>query len=155
MTTKPPIAPADVPIVCALGAGEYADRTGWITALNRTTLRSHRRDGLALQLVYGPEAAPKVHDLVAREQACCAFLAFRVEEAPDTVRLTVVAPAGTREALDAIFAPFLSGMPNATPHYHGDADADAMPDVAAAGGPPSGGRTPGLAAGTAAVAALA
>jgi hypothetical protein len=148
MTTALPNAPS-APIACTLGAGEYADRLAWIAELNRAALRSHRRDGLALVLDYAPDAAPRVRELVAREQACCAFLGFRVEETPAAVRLTVAAPAGAGEALDAIFGPFLTGAPGASADRNEDRGDD--PD----GGRPDGGRAPGVAAGTAAVAALA
>ena len=111
MTPSLPITPATppVPIACTLGAGDFADRVSWIAELNRSALRAHRRDGLALTLDYAPEAASRVHDLVARERACCAFLAFRVDAAAERVRLTVEAPAETRDALDQLFAPFLAG----------------------------------------------
>jgi hypothetical protein len=62
-----------------LAAGEISeadlkDRIGWIRELSAKSLRSHRRDGLMLELTYDASAAPDVHDLVRREKACCGFL---------------------------------------------------------------------------------
>ena len=108
MTTALPTA-SSAPVACTLGAGEYADRLAWIAELNRTALRSQRQDGLVLVLDYATAAASRVRELVAREQACCAFLAFRSEETPHAVRLTVTAPAEAGEALGVVFAPFLAG----------------------------------------------
>lgn len=108
MTTALPIA-STAPIACTLGAGEYADRLEWIATLNRSALRFHRQDGLALRLDYAPAAAAQVRELVAQEQECCAFLAFHVKERPDALALTITAPAAAADALDALFAPFLAG----------------------------------------------
>ena len=112
MPTALPLAPT-VPIACTLGAGDRAERTDWIATLNRTALRAHRRDGLSLVLDFAPGAAAQVRELVAREQECCAFLGFRVEERSDGVRLTVEAPPAARDATAAVFAPFVVGRPGA------------------------------------------
>ena len=109
MTTAPPIA-STIPIVCTLGAGEYADRLARIAKLNRSSLRSHQRDGLTLVLDYAAAVVSDVRELVAREQACCAFLAFRTDETPHGARLSITAPAEAADALDAVFAPFLAGV---------------------------------------------
>ncbi len=109
-----PVA-SSAPIACTLGAGEYADRLAWIAELNRSALRSQHQAGRALVLDYASDAASRVRELVARERACCAFLAFRVEETPHAVRLTITAPAEAGEGLDAVFAPFLAGMRGASP----------------------------------------
>ena len=109
MTTALPIA-ASTPVACTLGAGEYADRVAWITELNRSSLRSHQRDGLTLLLDYAPAAALDVRELVVREQSCCAFLTFDMHETPYAVRLSVTAPVEAAEALDVVFAPFLVGV---------------------------------------------
>lgn len=170
MTTALPIAPVapdtpPAPIACVLGSGEYADRLAWIADLNRSALRAHRQDGHALMLDYVPHAAPRVRELVAREQTCCAFLAFRVQdvhEAPAAVRLTVEAPAQAREAADALFAPFLAGVERVPVHRapverapSGPADPAVGHPEDRPGDPPPQSRASGIAAGTAAVAAFA
>ena len=50
------------PIACTLGAGDFTDRMGWIRELSAKSLRSHRRDGLMLELTYDTSAAADVHD---------------------------------------------------------------------------------------------
>ena len=68
------------PFACTLAADVYATRIAWIASLNRTLLRSPRRVGGALTRIYALEAAVQVHELVRREQACCAFQRFQVLE---------------------------------------------------------------------------
>jgi hypothetical protein len=97
------------PIACTLAPGEYADRLRSITDLNRSALRTVARDGPALVLTYASTAAPRLRALVAQEERCCAFLTFRIDELPDAVRLTVLAPVEAADAPDALFAPLLSG----------------------------------------------
>ena len=96
------------PIACTLGAEDFQARLAWIAELNASALRASRRDGLKLHLTYAPEALDRVRDLVAREQGCCAFLAFEVEATPQAVRLTITSPEAAREGLDVILAPFTS-----------------------------------------------
>ena len=94
------------PIVCTLGSGDFKDRIGWIRELSAKSLRSHRRDGLMLELTYDRPAAPDVHDLVRRERACCSFLRFDVRESADAVHLTITAPP--EAAADELFAQFVA-----------------------------------------------
>jgi hypothetical protein len=96
------------PIACALGLGDFKDRIGWIRELSARALRSHRRDGLMLELTYDPSAAADVHDLVRREQACCGFLRFDVRESADAVHLTITAPPEAQSAADELFAHFVA-----------------------------------------------
>jgi len=95
-------------IACTLDAGAYAERVAWIAALNRDALRAGRQYGLTLELTYDPSAADRVRALVRREKACCAFLSFDVAASAQDVVLRVVAPPETRDATDALFAPFLA-----------------------------------------------
>ena len=48
------------PIACTLGSGDFKDRIGWIRELSAKSLRSHRRDGLMLELTYDASAAADV-----------------------------------------------------------------------------------------------
>lgn len=97
------------PIACSLDAGDFRDRLAWIAAVNRDHLVDARRDGRRLVLTYRPDAAPRVRDLVAKESACCAFLAFDLAEEADAVRLTVSIPDEALDHADALLAPFRSG----------------------------------------------
>jgi hypothetical protein len=103
---------ASAPIACTLDARDYQQRLAWIADLNRTALRAQHRDGLRLELTYAPAALDRVWALVARERACCAFLTFDVRQEKGAVRLIIEAPDDARDALDAVFAPFL--MPQAS-----------------------------------------
>jgi hypothetical protein len=96
------------PIACTLGPGDFVDRVGWIRELSAKSLRSHRRDGLMLELTYGRCAAADVHQLVRREQACCGFLRFDVRESVDAVHLTITAPPEAQGAADELFAHFVA-----------------------------------------------
>jgi hypothetical protein len=92
-------------IACTLGSGDFKDRIGWIRELSAKSLRSHRRDGLTLELIYDTPAAADVHGLVRREKACCGFLRFDVRESAGAVHLTITAPEA-QSAVDELFAYF-------------------------------------------------
>jgi hypothetical protein len=96
------------PIACTLGPGDFKDRVGWIRELSAKSLRSHRRDGLVLELTYDRSAAADVHEFVRREQACCGFLRFDVRESADAVHLTITAPPEAESAADDLFAHFVA-----------------------------------------------
>jgi hypothetical protein len=100
--------PKDVPIACTLGPADYQARARWIADLNQRSLRSHRRDDLALHLVYDADALPDVEELVRQEAACCAFLGFQVEQDASSVHLTVTAPQDARIAADTLFEDFIA-----------------------------------------------
>lgn len=97
------------PIACTLTAEDLQDRRAWIAALARDARRSHERHDLVLDLRYAPEAAGRVREMVRREQACCAFLAFELCEEPQEIRLTIRAPGSARMAIEALFATFVAG----------------------------------------------
>ena len=99
MTTEPEIA-------CTLDGASFADRLAWIRALFARHLRQRTQDGLKLHLTLDGEAAGDVDDLVRRERACCAFLAFEVTRAGDAVRLTIEAPEAARDSAGVIFSAF-------------------------------------------------
>jgi hypothetical protein len=100
MTDKPPIA-------CTLTEHDLRDRVAWIATLNRDALRGYDRTDLTLQIRYCLQAAPHVRELMRREQACCAFLTFELQERSDEVQLTIKAPEVARATIDAFFEPFL------------------------------------------------
>ena len=102
------------PIACTLTPGEHKDRLSCIAALNRDALRSHRRDGLVLELRYAPEARARVHEMVRSEQGCCGFLAFDLQEAEGEIRLTITAPEAVREAAVSLFEQFLARAPTSS-----------------------------------------
>jgi hypothetical protein len=95
------------PIVCTLQAGTYQERLAWIANLSRDALLAHERRELVLELRYAARAADRVHDMVRKEQECCAFLQFDLEHTAEEVRLTITAPERARDVADAVFEPFL------------------------------------------------
>jgi hypothetical protein len=102
------------PIACTLGPGDFRQRLAWITELNRDALCAQRREGLRLELTYARAALGRVRELVAREQDCCAFLTFELQQEADTVRLVIEAPEHAPDALDAVFEPFQAREPAAS-----------------------------------------
>lgn len=102
------------PIACTLSGSDFKERLAWITDLNRTWLRSAKRDDLRLVLTYDVQAGATIQQMVEREQACCPFLSFETMEQPDILILNVRAPEEAREAADAVFEPFIrTGTPQA------------------------------------------
>jgi hypothetical protein len=97
------------PVACTLDAGAYRERVAWIAALNRSALRSVRREGARLILAYDPQASGGVRELVRREQECCAFLQLDLNEDEKGLTLAVTAPQAARDTLDALSEPFLTG----------------------------------------------
>ena len=97
------------PIACSLSRQALTDRIAWIRALNRDFLRAYSLARTALRLVYDPAAARDIHTLVAREQECCGFLSFAIEESDATIELRIDAPDVGEMNAETLFAPFLSG----------------------------------------------
>jgi hypothetical protein len=96
------------PIACTLAPGDMKERFAWIAALNRDALLSSQRCDLVLTLVYKPVAADRVRELMRREQVCCAFLTFHLDEELAEMRLTITAPEEAREAADMVFEQFIA-----------------------------------------------
>lgn len=94
------------PIACTLGASDFKERVESIRDLARRSLRHISRTPLRLSLTYAPEAIDEVRDLVRKEQTCCAFLSFDLENNSTSVILTITAPQSAAEAADALFDHF-------------------------------------------------
>ena len=95
------------PIACTLTPADHTRRLAWIADLTRDALRSQTRHDLELELVFGADAAERVHEMVRKERDCCAFLIFALEERSGEIRLTIKAPERAREAADMLFGLFL------------------------------------------------
>jgi hypothetical protein len=108
-------ATTNQPIACTLQGGTYADRLAWIAQLARDGLCRHERRDLILELRYAPAVIARVPEMVRREQECCAFLTFDVEERGDEVRVTIAAPERARDPADLVFEPFLPPTDHAAP----------------------------------------
>ncbi len=96
----------EMPIACTLDAGDFKERTAGIRDLARRSLRHASRAPLTLSLTYEPNALDDVRDLVAKEEACCAFLTFDLKSSPRDVVLTITAPQAAAEAADLLFDHF-------------------------------------------------
>jgi hypothetical protein len=94
------------PVACTLTAADRNDRLAWIAELNAAALRDYWRDGARIQLIYNRSAAPRVRELVRREQQCCPFFAFDVRDEADAVILVIDAPDGV--GADALLAPYIT-----------------------------------------------
>jgi hypothetical protein len=68
-------------------------------------------DRLRLELTYALAALDRVREMAAREQDCCAFLIFDLQQEVDAVRLVIKAPEDARDALDAALEPFHAHEP--------------------------------------------
>ena len=97
----------DAPIACTLSGADFEERIAWIAQLNRDGLRTHRREGASLHLHYDAAVRDRVHELIRRESACCAFLAFAVDEADDGIAVTITVPDRARDDADELLAPFV------------------------------------------------
>lgn len=94
------------PIVCTLTPGDFKERVQWMRDLARDSLRDARRESLALHLTYDVSAAPRLREMVRKEEACCAFLQFNLHEDARGVHLSITAPEDAREAANDLFAHF-------------------------------------------------
>src|SRR5215471_9790586 len=94
------------PIACTLSGEARQDRRAWIAALVRDALRGSERDDLTLRLRFAPEAVQRIRDMVRKEQACCSFLTFEMEERPQELWLIIRAPEAARAAADVLFSQF-------------------------------------------------
>jgi hypothetical protein len=102
-------------IACTLGVGDFSERTAEIRDLARRALRDAERGPLTLKLTYAPEAAEEVRALVLKEQECCPFLAFDLEQTATSVEPVVVAPPSAREAADVLFEHFAPELATSNP----------------------------------------
>jgi len=98
------------PLVCRLNGDDYRNRIKWIENLARRALRGYSRDDLKLHLTYSSEAHADLRLMVERERTCCPFLTFAVQQEPDAITVTVIAPEVARDSADMLFAPFLAGQ---------------------------------------------
>lgn len=92
-----------VPIACTLNRAEFRTRRTKIAELNRTALKSYRRNDLRLELLYAAEARQQVLDMVRGEQTCCSFLEFEIHEEPEALQVIVEAPERAREVASSLF----------------------------------------------------
>ncbi len=100
-------ATSGAPIACTLSIGDYRQRLAEIAVLARDALRSHERDGLVLRLKYAATAVDRVKEMVDREQECCAFMNFKLQEEGEEILVTISAPEEARVAAETLFEHFV------------------------------------------------
>lgn len=97
----------DAPIACTLTGDDYRDRLASIRQLAEDALLRHERRDLILRLTYASHAAARVREMVEKEQACCAFLDFKLNDGASETQVTVRAPEDARAAADELFDQFV------------------------------------------------
>jgi len=100
--------PQELPIACSLSGPDLRDRLAEIREVGRAGLIGVEREGSRSVLRFRPstEISARLARIVAAEAECCAFLALRIDEAPDSVRLTIEGPKGTEPVVDELVAAF-------------------------------------------------
>lgn len=98
---------SDVPIACALDAGQQADRTReFATLFGRSLIgRDRTPSGIRFRFAAVPGVEEAVRDLARREQQCCGFFGFTITAVGGEILwdATVVNPAGG-PLLDELYA---------------------------------------------------
>ena len=97
---------SDVPVACALSAGDLGVRVAeWRTLLARAE-RVERPEPATMVLHLPPRVAVgELADLCVQEVACCPFFAFQLEITETGVSLTVRVPPEAAQALTALLPP--------------------------------------------------
>jgi hypothetical protein len=107
-STKGTHTPAEPPIACSLSASEMPKRLAEMRALgNECLLNVEIADGrTVLSFAAGTETGQRLSAIVAAGQKCCAFLTMRLRTEPDTITLTIDAPADAEPVLADLVAAF-------------------------------------------------
>jgi hypothetical protein len=94
--------PPDAPIVCTVKPGEEAAGLEAYRTLFADALVSGERTewGVRWTFRHDDGIEPRVRELAAMEQACCAFLRMSITRTEDHVVWDVIGPANAREFLD-------------------------------------------------------
>ena len=97
-----------LPIACSLDATALADRLDGIAALGKDALIDVERSPAraVLRFAAGAGVRERVVATADAESRCCAFLTLRVADQPDTIVLTIDAPADAQLVLDELVHAF-------------------------------------------------
>jgi len=98
----------DLPIACSLTASELPKRLQQMADLGKDALLETQTgdDRAQLRFAAGTGVRERVGAIVVAESECCAFLAMRVSDEPDTIVLTIDAPAGAAPVLAQLVGAF-------------------------------------------------
>jgi hypothetical protein len=98
----------ELPIACSLSGPHLRERLAEIRAAGRAGLIGVQRDGgrSVLRFRPSPEISTRLGRIVEAEAQCCAFLELRIDEAPDSIELTVGGPDGAEPVVEEFVAAF-------------------------------------------------
>jgi hypothetical protein len=93
--------PSELPIACSLNASELAVRVAGMADFGQAALIDAEAGPTTARLRFaaGIGIRRRVEAIMAAESRCCGFLQMRVSEDPDTIVLTIDAPAGAELVL--------------------------------------------------------
>jgi hypothetical protein len=96
----------DLPIACTLEPTEMRERAASIDALLDDALLDQREidGGLRADFRDAPDVERRLHELVAAESRCCAFLSFAVGRDEDALWLDITGAPEARPVIDQFFA---------------------------------------------------
>jgi MerR family transcriptional regulator, copper efflux regulator len=94
------------PIACTLEPAQMRDRAASIDALLADALLDRRPidGGVRITFRDAPDVERRVHDLIAAESHCCAFLTFAVGRERDAFRVDITGAPEARPVIDRFFA---------------------------------------------------
>jgi hypothetical protein len=106
----------DLPIACTLHPAEMRERAASIDALADDALLDQREidGGLRTSFRAAPDVEQRLHELVAAESRCCAFLTFAIGRDDDTLWLDITGAPEARPVIDQFFAAAERVLPRST-----------------------------------------
>jgi hypothetical protein len=96
----------DQPIACTLAVAEMPGRLALLDTLAAGALldRQPIPGGMRSRFRGAPDVERRVHELVALESQCCAFLRFEVGRAGDAIVLDITGAPDAQPVIDQLFA---------------------------------------------------
>jgi hypothetical protein len=96
----------DQPIACTLPAGEMPARLALVDTLAADALldRQPIPGGVRSRFRAAPEVERRVHELVALESRCCAFLRFEVARDDESIVLDITGAPDAQPVIEHFFS---------------------------------------------------
>ncbi len=98
----------ELPVACTLGASDGPARPQRWQHLHQVAAPTAQLTYVELEVRYqpGPQVLAELHDLVAKERVCCAFVSWVVTEESGQPVLRATAPSGSPQDIEPIAAMF-------------------------------------------------